>query len=222
MLNPFLVKAKEDIGRCDLNKDLINTLFKSALEVEKKLGVPATFQVAQAILESGWDITPLIINGVNSYNIYGIKYHRQDGKFVKTTGSDAATYQAYKDFEDCFNDHATLLTMDIGRPISYAKALAIYKLSKDLDRYVLNVSKVYATDPLYYYKILGVIARLENLLEVKVELKEPTEFDKAFDLMVRLGVYKPYGDLDTYKDKLISRRELAVILARVIEHQGGA
>jgi N-acetyl-anhydromuramyl-L-alanine amidase AmpD len=56
----------------------------------------------------------------------------------------------------------------------------------------------------------------------KMVLKEPTEFDKAFDLMVRLGVYQPYGDLDTYKDKLISRRELAVILARVIEHQGGA
>jgi hypothetical protein len=70
---------------------------------------------------------------------------------------------------------------------------------------------------------LNLIETLKIKLGVKdVELKEPTEFDKAFDLMVRLGVYKPYGDLDTYKDKLISRGELAVILARVIEHQGGA
>ena len=53
--------------------------------------------------------------------------------------------------------------------------------------------------------------------EIKMGLKEPTEADKAFDLMVRLGVYKPYGDLETYKDKLISRRELAVLLARLIK-----
>ena len=201
-----------------MNTTLIKTLYESALEVEKRIGVPALFQVAQAILESGWDITPLIINGVNSYNIYGIKYHRQDGKFVKTTGSDAATYQAYKNFKDCFNDHTTLLTMDIGRPISYAKALALYKQNKDLDRYILNVSKVYATDSLYSYKILGVIARLKNLLEAKeVALKEPTEFDKAWDLMIRFGIFKPYGDLETYKDKPISRRELAVLLARLIK-----
>jgi hypothetical protein len=60
------------------------------------------------------------------------------------------------------------------------------------------------------------------LEEVKSEmaLKEPTEFDKAWDLMIRLGIFKPYGDLETYKDKLISRRELAVLLARLIEHGG--
>jgi len=61
--------------------------------------------------------------------------------------------------------------------------------------------------------------------EVKDEmgLKEPTEADKAFDLMIRLGVYQPYGDLDIYKAKLIDYKTLAVLLARVIEHiQGGA
>ena len=193
-----------------MNKDLINTLFKSALEVEKRIGVPASFQVAQAILESGWDITPLIINGVNSYNIYGIKYHRGDGKFVKTTGSDAATYQAYRNFEDCFNDHATLLTMDIGRPISYAKALTLYKQNKDLDRYVLNVSKVYATDPLYSYKILGVIARLKNLLEIKKMTAYEQEIKEAEETLSKLGIMTDFR-------QPVTNERLAVILARLIK-----
>ena len=193
-----------------MNKDLINTLFKSALEVEKRIGVPASFQVAQAILESGWDITPLIINGVNSYNIYGIKYHRRDKKFVKTTGSDAATYQAYRNFEDCFNDHATLLTMDIGRPISYAKALILYKQNKDLDRYILNVSKVYATDHLYSYKILGIIARLENLLEVKKVTAYEQEIKEAKETLSKLGIMTDFR-------QPVTNERLAVILARLIK-----
>jgi len=193
-----------------MNTTLIKTLYESALEVEKRIGVPALFQVAQAILESGWDITPLIINGVNSYNIYGIKYHRQDGKFVKTTGSDAATYQAYKNFKDCFNDHATLLTMNIGRPISYAKALALYKQNKDLDRYVLNVSKVYATDSLYSYKILGVIARLENLLEVKEVTAYEQEIKEAEETLSKLGI------MTNFRQPVTNER-LAVILTRLIK-----
>lgn len=213
-----------------MNKDLINTLFKSALEVEKKLGVPASFQVAQAILESGWDLKPIIDakTGKNSYNIYGIKYHLGDKNFVTTLTTEyenglkkviIANFQAYDSYEDCFNDHAQLLTKEIGFPVTYNEALTQYKKDKNLDLYIARVSKVYATDPEYANYIKGVIKLLPKMEEKMKE--EPTEFTMAWDLMIRLEVFKPYGDLDTYKDKLINRRELAVLLARLVQYLGG-
>jgi flagellum-specific peptidoglycan hydrolase FlgJ len=210
-----------------LNKNLINTLFKSALEVEKRIGVPATFQVAQAILESGWDLKPIkdAKTGRNSFNIYGIKYHLGDKNFVSTITTEyenglkkviVANFQAYKDYEECFNDHAQLLTKEIGFPVTYNDALTQYKKDKNLDLYIVRVSRIYATDPEYANYIKGVIKLLPKTEEEVKE--EPTEFSMAWDLMIRLGVFKPYGDLDTYKDKLINRRELAVLLARLVQH----
>lgn len=228
------VNAKEDQGGYDMNEDLIRTLQQSALNVEKKLGIPATFQVAQAILESGWDLKPIkdAKTGKNSYNIYGIKYHLGNGNFVTTLTTEyydgkksviTANFQAYKDYEECFNDHAQLLTKEIGFPTTYAQALGQYKKDKNLDLYIARVSKIYATDSEYANSIKGVIKLLPKPnLEEEVALKEPTEADKAFDLMIRLGVYKPYGNLDIYKSKLIDYKTLAVLLARLLEHQGGA
>ena len=195
--------------------DLINTLYESALNVEKKLGIPALFQVAQAILESGWDITPLIVNGVNSYNFYGIKYHRGDGKFVKTTGSDAATYQAYSSYEDCFNDHAEILMSTIkgGQNYSYLDCLNAYKINRNLNKYVSCVAKIYATDPNYAIKILNIIEVLKIKLGVKDEMAlsdYQKEIEDAKTIMIRLGI------ITDFNQKEVDIERLAVILARLI------
>jgi flagellum-specific peptidoglycan hydrolase FlgJ len=212
-----------------VNTTFIQTLFKSALEVEKKLGIPALFQVAQAIQESGWDITPLIIKGVNSYNFYGIKYNGYDGvkESVKTTGSDAAEYQVYKSYEKCFEAHSQLLTSDFTSkkaikanpkdPMTYKKALERYKKDKNLKTYTKNVAIVYAGDDFYALKVLNLIETLKIKLKVgEVEVKEPDEFSKAWDLGIRLELIKPDGTED-YPTRPINRKELMVILARLIK-----
>jgi hypothetical protein len=143
---------------------------------------------------------------------------------VQTTGSDAAKYQVYKTDEKCFADHTRILLSNIkgkNAKYSYIESLNIYKQDHNLKNYIHNVALSYAYDLdwSYTYKILNIMGTLKIKFKVtEVEVEEPDEFSKAFDLMVRLEVFKPYGDLDTYKDKLINRRELAVLLARLVQH----
>jgi flagellum-specific peptidoglycan hydrolase FlgJ len=196
------------------------------LEVEKKLGIPALFQVAQAIQESGWDITPLIIKGVNSYNFYGIKYNGYDGvkEFVQTTGSDAAQYQVYKSYTKCFEAHSQLLTSDFTSkkaikanpkdPMTYKKALERYKKDKNLKAYTKNVAIVYAGDDFYALNVLNLIETLKIKLGVKEMAKEETPYEKEIkeseETLSKLGI------MTDFRQPVTSER-LAVILARLIK-----
>jgi flagellum-specific peptidoglycan hydrolase FlgJ len=206
-----------------VNTTFIQTLFKSALEVEKKLGIPALFQVAQAIQESGWDITPLIIKGVNSYNFYGIKYNGYDGvkESVKTTGSDAAEYQVYKSYEKCFEAHSILLISDFTSkkaikanpedPMTYKKALERYKKDKNLKAYTKNVAIVYAGDDFYALKVLNLIETLKIKLGVKeIVTAYEQEIKEAEETLSKLGI------MTDFRQPVTSER-LAVILARLIK-----
>ncbi|MCX6262618.1 MAG: glucosaminidase domain-containing protein [Bacteroidia bacterium] len=199
-----------------MNKDLINTLYQSALEVEKKLGIPALFQIAQTIQESGWDIVPLIINGVNSYNIYGIKWHYGD-KYVQTAGWDSAKYQVYESYEDCFRDHAQLLVSEItgGQNYSYNDCLKAFKINPNLNKYVTCIAKIYATDKNYAIKILNIIEVLKTKLGIKeVALKETTPYEQeikeAEETLSKLGIMTDFR-------QPVTNERLAVILARLIK-----
>jgi flagellum-specific peptidoglycan hydrolase FlgJ len=206
-----------------VNTTFIQTLYKSSLEVEKKLGIPALFQVAQAIQESGWDITPLIIKGVNSYNFYGIKYNGYDGvkESVKTTGSDAAEYQVYKSYEKCFEAHSQLLTSDFTSkkaikanpkdPMTYKKALERYKKDKNLKTYTENVAIVYAGDDFYALNVLNLIETLKIKLGVKeIVTAYEQEIKEAEETLSKLGIMTDFR-------QPVTNERLAVILARLIK-----
>ena len=197
----------------------IQELYKSALAAERETGIPALFVVAQAILESGWRITPIS----DSNNIYGIKYHIKKWGYVEaltTEFEDGVEYkktlkfQKYPTLKDCIKDHTNLLTK-----YSYKKCLDKYK--KDLKSYVQCVAKDYATDPYYAKKILNIIDSIKNTLEVvKVEIdkkqkedenKYEREKEESKALMKKLGIINNFGL--PWDDE-----RAAVVITRVIKY----
>lgn len=61
-----------------------------------------------------------------------------------------------------------------------------------------------------------------NTIINEVKNKMNDEFSKAWDLMLRWGIFKPDGSED-YPTRPITRKEFAVLMARLVEHiQGGA
>ena len=59
-----------------MNKEGIIGIYLTSLEIERTVGIPALFSTAQAILESSWNLNPIRgRGGIDSKNIYGIKWH---------------------------------------------------------------------------------------------------------------------------------------------------
>jgi flagellum-specific peptidoglycan hydrolase FlgJ len=204
----------------------IPELYKSALEAERETGIPALFSVAQAILESGWHITPID----NSNNIYGIKYHIKKWGFVEaltTEFEDGIEYhktlkfQKYPTLKDCIIDHNQLLLTDIkgaNAKCTYKQCLEHFKKDQSLEKYVRCISLSYATDPRYAEKVLNIISILKNkyhLQEVKNEVGINDEVEKAKKVMMEKGIFKPYGKEAVYWETHITREDLAVILYRL-------
>jgi flagellar protein FlgJ len=197
----------------------IQELYKSALEAERETGIPALFSVAQAILESGWHITPI----KDSNNVFGIKYHKPEWGYVNGITVEyingnkrkvVAQFQKYPTLADCFADHNYLLTLDIRGKYanySYKECLEHYKKYHDLEEYVQCVAKSYATDPHYAEKILNIIKEVREKLEPDDE-----ETKQAKELMKEAGVFKPYGAEGVYWGTHPTRLELAIILYRLI------
>lgn len=206
----ILQKSKEVV---ETNKDLMIHLYEAAKKVEAETGIPALFQLAQAILESGWDLQPIVVDGVNSYNIFGIKWYEgcgypyvtaltkeyANGKWVTIK----AKFKKYSSFDECFRDHANLLQKSL-----YKTALDKFKKDGDLVAYVNSVSKVYATDPNYAKKILNI---MDSLMEVVVtDYEEEKKLAKEF--AVKNQLIKPSKSEDWLR--FTTKEELAVILKR--------
>ena len=206
-----------------MKTEFIKQLYESAKEVEKTNGIPAIFQVAQAVLESGWNVQPILDYKTtrNSYNIFGIKWHYGDyvegytrelinGKWFNLI----LRFQAYKNYADCFRDHALLLTKDIRgeEGYSYKDALEEYKNNGDIKKYVQKVSKIYATDSKYAEKILSIIEDLKKIFGIDKD-RWILEKWEALSWAVEKGILKPDGSED-YWEKPVSRADLAVILKR--------
>ena len=200
-----------------VNKDFLFELYGNALKVEKTYGIPALFNVAQAVLESGWELKPIkdCNTGKNSYNIFGIKHH--GGDFVEAYTNEysngkwitiKARFQSYESFEKCFEDHSQLLLKPLYKP-----CLDEHKKTGNIVNYVKCVAKNYATDVLYADKILNIIETLKKYLGVEYKYEK----EEAKKFVVAKGLFKPDGTED-YWTRNINREELAVILKRL----GGA
>ncbi|MCD6426830.1 MAG: glucosaminidase domain-containing protein [Caldisericaceae bacterium] len=200
----------------------IQEIYKSALEAEKETGVPALFVVAQAILESGWHITPI----KNSNNIFGIKFYNERWGYVEAPTIEyiggkphnvIAKFQKFPTLKDCIIAHSELLTKNIkGRyaKYTYKQCLERYKKGKDLKAYVQCVAKSYATDPDYAKKIMNIIESIKDTLEV---MTMDDEFKEARELMKKMGIFRPYGEESVYWTTHPTREEIAVILTRFLD-----
>lgn len=126
-----------------------------------RLGVPATFLIAQAALESGWgQAEPRLADGRSSFNLFGVKAGSSwegpvaeswsqeflGGRWVKRL----ERFRAYASYEEAFADYAELIARR--HPTA---------LSDDPLAFALGLQRSgYATDPHYAEKLLRVIRQL--------------------------------------------------------------
>lgn len=116
--------------------------------------VPASVQIAQFALESGWGAH----EPPGSNNPFGVKdFHGADAVWAMTTEvihgqviHEKQPFKRYASLEAAFDDHALLFV----RIALYAPAMAALP---NVDNFVVLMAKHYATDPDYARKILALI-----------------------------------------------------------------
>ena len=154
-----------DVGepaRFENPTQFIQALWSHAKEAGAELGLSPDVLLAQAALETGWGRHfPRDQQGQHSNNLFGIKAGRSwDGPrvVVRTLEFDEgvaqpthATFRAYGDFRESFQDYVELLRGSA----RYAGAL---ERVSDPPRFLESLQLAgYATDPKYASKIEGIL-----------------------------------------------------------------
>ncbi|MGM0113346.1 glucosaminidase domain-containing protein [Enterococcus sp. DIV0187] len=141
----------------------IRKIGESARKIGQEKDLYASVMIAQAILESGSGQSQLA--QAPNYNLFGIK-GTHNGKSVsmatqedlgnKTLYATQAGFRVYENYEDCFNDYATLLKEGLtGDPNYYA---GVWKSNaKTYQEATKFLKGRYATDTQYDQKLNGLI-----------------------------------------------------------------
>jgi len=146
-------------------QDFIDLIGPSAQASSKATGVPASFTVAEAALESGWGDSMLARQGKNLFGVKADTSWRGDVLALNTREflhgtwvMVPARWRKYADWQSCMDDHAAFLHQNrryaqcfsciTGRAFATAVAQAGY-----------------ATDPDYAAKLISIIEQhqLANL-----------------------------------------------------------
>ncbi len=144
----------------------------SARDAEEASGIPASFMVSQAALETGWGRKEIKhSDGSPSYNLFGIKAGGSwNGPVAEVATTEyisgkatrvMAKFRAYGSYAESFADYAKLMVnsprySDVVRTAEKARATDD---SKDLGKmFAQNMQRAgYATDPNYADKLSRVI-----------------------------------------------------------------
>lgn len=147
----------------------IDALSAAAVATAKTSGVPASFTIAQAALESAWGKSQL---ATDAFNLFGVKADKswtgptfslpteevESGVRVKVQ----AKWRRYRDWHECMDDHAKFL-------IENRRYRAAFE-HKDGASFAAAVAAAgYATDPLYCDKLVAVI-RSHNLQSLDAQV----------------------------------------------------
>jgi peptidoglycan hydrolase FlgJ len=137
-----------------------------AQQAEQTTGIPSSFILAQAAIESGWgkrEITKA--DGSSSHNVFGIKAGNDwKGPVAEVTTTEyidgepkkvLAKFRAYDSHAEAFQDYAAFLA---NNP-RYKHVLANSQTAQDFAHGLQQAG--YATDPAYASKLLKVIQRVE-------------------------------------------------------------
>ncbi len=134
---------------------------KLAVDAQKKSGMSAALQTAQAILETGWGQSVPVdkYNGKFSYNMFGIKGSSTNGSVISNTWEVYNgvsfrvddSFRAYNNVNEAWDDHKDLLlTRDRYQPfreVMYNSMQVAWALKRC----------GYATDPVYAIKLVNLI-----------------------------------------------------------------
>lgn len=134
--------------------DLIGPAAQASMQAT---GVPASFTVAEAALESGWGESQLARDGKNLFGVKADPSWQGDvlslntRKFLHGTWVMVpARWRKYSDWQDCMDDHAAFLHQNR----RYADCFAC----TSGDAFATAVAQAgYATDPDYAAKLTSII-----------------------------------------------------------------
>lgn len=141
---------------------------ESAARIEKETGIPASYMVGQAGLETGWGRSEIKVSGGQpSYNLFGIKAGGNwKGKVAEVTTTEyvngvaqkqVAKFRTYNSYDESFRDYARLITQSP----RYAK---VSEQTGSAFAFASSLQKAgYATDPNYATKLSRAIEATQRL-----------------------------------------------------------
>jgi flagellar rod assembly protein/muramidase FlgJ len=150
-------------------EEFIATIAPAAKASAAKTGIPASFVVAQAALESGWGESKLARFGFNLFGVKADKAWKGNTLTMNTREflhgewvAVPASWRKYADWLGCLDDHAAFL---LGNP-RYKIAFNGKRTGEDFARCIQSCG--YATDPDYANKVIAVM-RSHNLAELDTQ-----------------------------------------------------
>jgi flagellum-specific peptidoglycan hydrolase FlgJ len=135
----------------------ISAVAPGAVAAQRRYGVPAAVTIAQAIEESGWGLSELAIK---DHNLFGIKgtgpagsdpqptREYEDGQWV----TRITLFRVYHNVAECMDDHGRLLASSA----YFKRAMAVRQVP---NAFAATLTGVYATDPDYGAKLIGLMRR---------------------------------------------------------------
>ncbi|MGG5318749.1 hypothetical protein IGI49_004146 [Enterococcus sp. AZ071] len=175
--------------------EFIEEIGESARKIGQEQELYASVMIAQAILESGSGGSQLA--QAPNYNLFGIK-GAHEGKSVSfatqedTGGGNMTTIQAsfraYDDYEDCFEDYAKLLKEGISGNSDFYKG-AWKTTTENYEEATAFLTGKYATDTSYNKKLNGLIETY-NL----TQYDHPKEESEATNQVASSGYLLPLND----------------------------
>ena len=145
----------------------VQKLLPHAQAASASTGIPASFMMGQAALETGWGRSEIRgPDGQNSHNLFGIKAGGSwKGRTVDVVTTEYVngkpqkqvdSFRAYDSYADAFRDYANLLRSNA----RYQNAIA---QGQDVAGFAQGLQLAgYATDPGYAQKLMGVIRLVET------------------------------------------------------------
>lgn len=151
-------------------KDFVNRVAPQAAEASQATGIPASFLIAHAALETGWGRSePRLADGRPSYNIFGIKAGRSwNGGVAEAATTEyvdgvaqrqVERFRAYGSYAEAFRDYASLLKSNP----RYAGVLG----TQNPVTFAYGLQRAgYATDPQYAEKLTRIIGTMAASAQV--------------------------------------------------------
>lgn len=136
--------------------EFVDAVREGALRSMREYGVPASFIVAQAALESGWGRSRL---AQEANNLFGIKAHGWSGPVIELPTREfldgewqtvTAAWRRYDSYSDSIMDHGRFLRGHL----RYSRAFTV----SDPRMFAVKIHEAgYATDPDYAGKIINIM-----------------------------------------------------------------
>ncbi len=138
----------------------IGQVAPGAVAAQRRYGVPAAVTIAQAIDESGWGRSNL---ATRDHNLFGIKGTGPAGSDVQPTQeydngrsvTRTAPFRVYHNIAESIDDHGKLLATSG----YYRRPMAADR--HDPNAFAAALTGVYATDPSYGAKLIGLMRRYD-------------------------------------------------------------